>query len=160
MLFIKTLFIDAIDLIYMLIHQTQRKAGQPTWVQTTGGIDMLRSLSSQLHHAGVCDSTPPSEDWFEGRQAAKLEGQQAKDKAAAAAVIQGTDERDLWRGGLDALLEALPVEDAKMDKRASLLAEQKTAAGGRKVCTLDSIINCRPMLYEASTMQLIQDWYV
>lgn len=49
------------------------------------------------------------------------------------AVIQGTDERDLWRRDLDALLETLDTEDAKMDKRASLLAKQKTAAGGRKV---------------------------
>jgi hypothetical protein len=49
------------------------------------------------------------------------------------AVIQGTDERDLWRRDLDALLETLDAEDAKMDTRASLLAKQKTAAGGRKV---------------------------
>jgi hypothetical protein len=49
------------------------------------------------------------------------------------AVIQGTDERDLWRRDLDALLETLDTEDAKMDKRASLLAKQKTAAGGCKV---------------------------
>lgn len=66
-------------------------------------------------------------------QAARLEGQ-AKDKAAAVAVIRATDERELWHADLDALLEALDVEDAKMDKRAALLAKQKTAAGGaRKV---------------------------
>jgi hypothetical protein len=85
-------------------------------------------LRNQLHRMLLL-KTPSMTDCL---QAAKLEGQ-ANDKAAAVAVIQGTDERDLWRRDLDALLETLDAEDAKMDKRASLLAKQKTAAGGRKV---------------------------
>jgi len=37
-------------------------------------------------------------------QAAKLEAQ-AREKAAAVTTIRATDERDLWRGDLDAFLE-------------------------------------------------------
>lgn len=49
-------------------------------------------------------------------------------------AIKATEERDLWRADLNALLEALDVEDTKMDRRASLLAKQKSgAAGSRKV---------------------------